>query len=122
MSKTLEITYSKSYELPGFWEKIGVKEEMTKQDTIESVLDAVSKRVQTWHEKNNPDFYKHVDKKIKTEFSVSTEDDKEWEDIKIKLGLIKFREEAQEYIDTTNYHMALGAKKLINQKPLKNKQ
>jgi hypothetical protein len=50
------------------------------------------------------------------------EDNKEWSIIKTNLNNILFREDAQEYIDTTDYNLTIAAKKIVNSKPLKNKK
>lgn len=52
---------------------------------------------------------------------VTIEIDTEFEDVKEKLSLIQFQEEAQDYINTTDYSYTIEAKKLIAAKPFKNK-
>ena len=47
------------------------------------------------------------------------ETDIEWQQIKDKLSKIKWKEEAQEYLDTTKYNMLIEAKQIINQKKSK---
>jgi hypothetical protein len=60
MSKTVKVIYSKTFEMPGFWEKIGFEIEPEKGEVIEIVLDNAKKTVQSWHEKNNSEFYKQM--------------------------------------------------------------
>src|ERR1035437_10006262 len=47
------------------------------------------------------------------------ETDIEWQQIKDKLSKIKWKEEAQEYLETTKYNMLIEAKQIINQKKSK---
>lgn len=49
------------------------------------------------------------------------EEDFKFNDVKKKLAEFEFREEAQAYIETTDYRYTIEAKKLIEIKPLKNK-
>lgn len=49
------------------------------------------------------------------------EDDFEFNALKTKLAEFEFQEEAQSYLDTTGYRMAVEAKKLVTVKPFKNK-
>lgn len=49
------------------------------------------------------------------------QEDKAWERLVKKLEKIEFREDAQEYLDTTEFKLTVDAKKLVNAKPLKNK-
>lgn len=55
-------------------------------------------------------------------FSITQDEaDKEFEEIKSQLELIEFREDAQAYLDSTNFGFTIEARKLIIKKPLKNK-
>lgn len=125
MSKTLKVTFGVSLLMGENWQKIDIEEQPEKGDTMESILDDVSKRLRIWHEKKYPEFYNNGKKQLvilDTENGVTVFEDKEWSEIKSNLDAIEFQEDAQQYINTTNYSMTVEAKKLINQKPLKNKQ
>lgn len=50
---------------------------------------------------------------------VPLEEDKEFEQLKIALALIEYKEEAQAYLDTTDFKHAFEAKNLIKNKPSK---
>lgn len=125
MSKTLKVTFGVSLLMGENWQKIDIEEQPEKGDTMESILDDVSKRLRMWHEKKYPEFYNNGKKQLvilDTDNGVTVFEDKEWEEIKSNLNAIEFQEDAQQYINTTNYSMTIEAKKIINQKPLKNKK
>lgn len=44
-----------------------------------------------------------------------------WNLVCAKLEAFEFREDAQEYLNTTEFKLTIEAKKLVNTKPLKNK-
>lgn len=54
--------------------------------------------------------------------SVVVEEDKEWNKIKKKLSSIEFKEDAQDYLNSTDYKLTIEAKKIISNKPSKNEK
>lgn len=56
------------------------------------------------------------------EISSPVEEDKEWNKIKKKLSSIEFMEDAQEYLNTTDYKLLIQAKKIVQSKPNKIKK
>ncbi len=121
MSKTLKVTFGVSILMGENWQKIDVEEQPEKGDTMETILDDLTKRLRTWHEGKYPEFYNGRERKLvaNTELGATVFEDKEWEGIKNRLDAIDFQEDAQDFINTTNYSMLVEAKKIISSKPFK---
>jgi hypothetical protein len=128
--KIKSVNYSITFELPvefGIerWRKIGLEVEPDKTEVAEQVLDAVDKQIKTWHEKKFPELYGKAKPKILPVINTSADyvnEDEEWDRVKGTLRQFKFREDAQLYLDTTQYKLTLEAKKLVNNKPSKNEK
>jgi hypothetical protein len=128
--KIKSTTYSVTFELPieaGFerWRKIGLEIEHEKNEKAEDVWDSVHKQVKTWHESRFPELYGKVKPKILPVINTSADyanEDEEWDRVKGTLRQFKFKEDAQLYLDTTQYKLTLEAKKLVNNKPSKNEK
>lgn len=121
MSKTIEVSYGLSIMMGEHWQKISVRQVPDDNETMETVLDEVSERIKSWHKKKYPNMYGEKNKTIGIEHGASNvsfpdDENEEWEAIKNTLTSIKFREDAQEFINTTQYSMTIEAKKLINEK------
>ena len=58
-----KVTYGKSFEMLGYWEKIGVEGDLDEGETLESALDNYKERFDKWHKKNNPEMYPDEKKK-----------------------------------------------------------
>ena len=121
--KVEEITYGKSFELPGFWEKIGIKIQVEENDLPNTVLDTAKNIVEKWHRERNPDLYPDDNKKKIPVIDAKKDEqiDKEFKLLKLILEKYEFREDAQAYLDTTEWRLAVEAKAIVNSKPIKNK-
>ena len=62
-----KVTYGKSFEMLGYWEKIGVEGDLDEGETLESALDNYKERFDKWHKKNNPEMYPDTVIKVKKE-------------------------------------------------------
>jgi hypothetical protein len=124
MSKTIKVTYGVSIMMGEHWQKIDVEQLPDEGESMETVLDEVCERVKSWHKNKYPDMYMKDDKPLPDSGYNATQEkaDKEWEEIKNKLAAIEFQEDAVEFINSTDFFLSIEAKKLINNKPLKNEK
>lgn len=128
--KIKSVNYSITFELPfefGIerWRKVGLEIEPEKGEVPEQILDTVDKLIKTWHEKKFPELYGKSKPKNLPVINTSVEyvnEDVEWQKVKSRLGLFEFREDAFDYLNTTDYKLTLEAKKLVNNKPSKDEK
>lgn len=123
--KIKSVNYSITFELPfefGIerWRKVGLEIEPDKGESSEQVLDTVDKLIKTWHEMKFPELYGKPKKLpvINTSGDYVKEDE-EWNRVKGGLESFEFKEDAQEFLDCTDYKITLEAKKIVNNKPSK---
>jgi hypothetical protein len=118
-------TTSITFELPpefGMerWIKIKVKSQPEDGETLEKILDDTYDRVKAWHEAKFPELYGKPKKlPVINTSGEKVNEDKEWEKVKGALNQYKYREDAQLFLDSTDYRLTLEAKKLVNGKPSK---
>jgi hypothetical protein len=127
--KIKSVNYSITFELPfesGIerWRKIGLEIEPDKGEIFEGILDNVDKQIKTWHESRFPELYGKPKKLPVLNVSGEhiTDEDKEWILVKNHLFLYETREEAQEFLDKTDFKLTLEAKKIVQNKPSKNEK
>lgn len=59
---------------------------------------------------------------IREPIDISVDEDLEWKSVLSMLKDIEFKEDAQEFIETTPYRLTIAAKNIINSKKLKNEK
>ncbi|MEO7046574.1 MAG: hypothetical protein ABI091_14785 [Ferruginibacter sp.] len=121
--KVTNIQYGKSYELQGYWEKVSIDIQVDENEAPNLVLDHAKEIVDKWHKENNPDLYGGKKMKINQEVPYGKNEaiENEFLELKNELDKIEFREDAQTYLDTTDWKLAIEAKALVNYKPFKTK-
>jgi hypothetical protein len=128
--KIKSVNYSITFELPfefGIerWRKIGLEIEPEKGEVAEQVFDAVDKQIKTWHEKKFPELYGKAKPKSLPVINTSVDyvnEDAEWNRVKEVLESFTYKEDAQEYLDTTEFKLLISAKKIVNKKQSKNEK
>lgn len=110
------IKYTKEFSYHGMSEWIGGEGSLTQADDfIESVLALKKQVVGAFNaaisEKEVP--------VIQVSDKLELEGDAEFEALKRKINEYQYREDAQAYLDTTEFKYAVAAKILVNQKPNK---
>lgn len=122
--KNEEVIYGNSFEMPGYWEKIGFKGQLEKGETIESALDNYKKRLEAWHKKNHPEMYGgKVIKKESEKTELTPEEMASWKKLVTALTKIGNKEDALEYLENDKeWSMAIEAKQIANSLPSKNKK
>lgn len=113
-----EVKYTKEFQYHGVSEWIGATVEVQEGEDAKSALNTAKALVDEFYSEISPE---HNGSVVIQKPKFTGEVDNEFEALKAKLSLIEFREEAQEYLDTTPFKFAIEAKLLINSKPLKNK-
>ncbi len=116
MSTVDRIKFTKEFNYHGMSEWIGVEASLDPGENVEEAILKAREQVVATFNKTIPPI--QVDK-IKNIAPDGT--DVEFEALKVKLSKIEFREDAQAYLETTDFRMAIQAKNLVNKKPLKNK-
>lgn len=91
--------------------------ESEKEGTLQlekSIKEIIKQMVETGNqgEDNLPEVQRAKAKSVPLEHSV----DEEWEKVKAILSSFEFKDEAQEYLNTTEYKMTIEAKQIINSK------
>lgn len=110
------IKYTKEFSYHGMSEWIGGEGALSETDDfIRCVLDLKQQVVDAFNatiSDNNMPVIQVSDK-------LEIEGDEEFEQLKNELSLYEYREDAQAYLDTTEFKYAVAAKALVNQKPKK---
>lgn len=117
--KITNAKYTKEFQYHGISEWIGLEANIDEaDDPIESLLQLRGKLTETFQRviSEQPEI-PVIDGKPKLELA----GDAEFEALKQKLNEYSTREEAQAYLDTTEFRYAIEAKLLVNQLPIKNK-
>jgi protease II len=132
----MKIGYIETFPLLGKdrWQKIPLENEVdvnipldATDEEIEVIMKKV-RRIQYALQKQVRSFFYESNAAVEKELPVIKNEvhyDKnnaEWNEIKSNLIKIKFKEDAQEYINTTSYFMLIEAKQIINSKPVKNEK
>lgn len=110
-------------------EKLGVEIELSEGDTPEQAFAYAKEIVEKIHRENNPQLFGvSINNQILPQEEILYQKiepveniiDAEFESIKEKLNSFEFREDAEDFILTTDYKMAYEARQIINKLPKKN--
>lgn len=120
MASFKTVKYTKEFQYRGLSEWITSEAEINQGDDAKAVLHACKNLVEEFWIEISPEHNGSVVKRSQSPYD-KMEEDFAFNDVKKKLEEIEFREDAQAYIETTEYRFTIEAKKIINSKPLKNK-
>lgn len=113
-----KVSYSRTYPIDLIWEKIFVEASLSEGENVRDALYECKRTVESFHfESNKADEKKKELPVINTK--EAAEIDKEFELVKENLSKISYREDAQEYLNTTGFQFNLVCKNLVNNKPTK---
>lgn len=130
MSRIERVTYQRIYLLGATYinEKIGMDVLLEDGDVPEDEIRSVHARLEKLHVELNPQLYTdgvHILQPneplpviTKESLQQDEETNKEFERVKKKLSKFKFREEAQEYLTMTGFHLNIECKTIVNNLPL----
>jgi hypothetical protein len=97
-----------------FWEKFAIEGSVLEIDNPKQCLIELRQKINELISETYPTVIQ-----VTTTRTLEQVDDKEFDELKEKLSTIEFYEEAEAYLNTTPFKMAVEAKKIINQKPHK---
>lgn len=116
------VTYQKAFVIgPYLQEKVGIEVQLDEGESPDTVLDIAKGIVETWHRAANKELYDQLGTVTVTREPVAhdPEIDQAFERLKETLAIIKYREEAQAFLDSTEFKHTIEAKKIVNSKPTK---
>lgn len=122
--KVEKVYYQRNFPISQFiFETIGIGATIDSDDEYEECLNDLKKKVNEYHYINYPDQLGIHIKVINAEkLEIADEEiNNRWEGVKEKLHSFEFLEEAQEYLETTEFLYYVLAKAIINSKQSKNK-
>jgi len=112
------IKYTKEFSYHGMSEWIGGEGSISESDNFTDCVLSLKQRVVDAFNATLSDSNVPV---IQVSDKLEIEGDAEFETLKRDLDQYEYREDAQAYLDTTDFKYAVAAKVLVNNKPLKNK-
>lgn len=116
--KIQEISYGKSFELQGYWEKLSVKISVEENDTPETVLDSAKKTLDDWHKKTNSELYGIQIRKETEKPTLTPEETASLKILILKLSKFKTKKQAQDYLDQDKeWRFNATAKAIVNSLP-----
>lgn len=117
--KITKAKYTKEFHNHGISEWIGLEAALdTADEPQESLLKIRAMLVETFQKVLSQEPEMPV---IDSKGQLDLSGDAEFEALKAKLDEFEYREDAQAYLETTEFKFAVEAKILVNQKPIKNK-
>lgn len=104
--------------------KIGQEGTISEGETREQLTEDAMGFIHTTVKKYFPyaDVVSEIENKKKEDVTNVVEEDKEWNKIKKKLSAFEFSEDAQEFLNNTDYKLLIEAKKIVQSKPNKIKK
>lgn len=121
--KVDKVSYQKAFIIgPYLQEKVGIEIQLDEGENPDAVLGIAKGIVETWHRAANKELYEQLGTVTVTRKPVAHDPaiDQAFEQLKETLLIIKYREEAQAYLDNTDFKHTIEAKKIVNSKPKKN--
>lgn len=113
--KIQEISYGKSFELQGYWEKLSVKISVEENDTPETVLDSAKKTLDDWHKKTNPELYGIQIRKETEKPTLTPEETASWKALVKTLTKLGNKEDALKYLEgNKEWCLSVEAKQIAN--------
>lgn len=103
--------------------KLGLEIDLNEGDTVEMALNAAKEKLDTWNKEMNKSIWSNPEGMTGTHtrsIENSKETDEAYEKLIVELDKIEFREDAQVYLDTTEFKFTMSAKARVINKPLKN--
>jgi hypothetical protein len=111
--------------------RMGVTISISEDHEIDKAFALGKQIIDETHKKNFPFMYENGNPIYRGEENLPVkqargpldqfEEDFKFNDVKKRLAEFEFREDAQAYIETTEYRYTVEAKKIIEAKPIKNK-
>lgn len=113
--KIAKVSYSKTYHLGDhFFHKIGAEADLDDTDTPMDALAELKNVVEGFNDKTiMQSGFIGIIPTIQKNHVTKEEDDLEFETLKDMLQSFEFREDAQEYLDTTDFKYTVEAKSII---------
>jgi len=112
------LKYTKEFSYHGMSEWIGGEGSLSERDDFTQCVLSLKQQVV---DAFNATISENSMPVIQVSDKLEVEGDAEFEQLKGMIALYDYREDAQAYLDTTNFKYTIAAKHLVNQKPLKNK-
>ncbi len=118
----MKFEYGISIELsPGLWKKGTLTLDGKEGESPEQLMDRTAKAFLDWFDsKVAPAQQAPSIINIREQAALDAENDRQFQQLKETLENIKYREEAQAYLDGTEFKHTIEAKKIVNSKPKKN--
>lgn len=123
-----KIKYTAQYEAGRkIAEWIGLEASPGFEETADQVFKSAQEQVAKWHEQSNPFINPGFPGQeappvinVRDQLIPDAENDTKFKQLKETLEIIKYREEAQVYLDGTEFKHTIEAKKIVNSKPKRN--